>query len=538
MDPAIKEEAIARVREDGQFRFDWMHRRADGSDIPIEVTLKPVALQGEPCYLAVWHDLTERKRAEEEVRRARAQLMDAIESLDAGMVIFDKDERLVVCNKKYREIYHAAEAATVAGARYEDILKAASENGMHLASGLSPTQWVAERLAQHRRAAGVSEQMLVDRWVRISDRRTTEGGVVSLRTDITNLKLSEEELRRAKEAAEAASRAKSEFLANMSHEVRTPMAAILGYTEILFDPTLGARERLRALQSVKRNGQHLLQVINDILDLSKIEAGKMELEQIPFSPWQVVCEAGLDPRRAGTRKKGWGCASSWTGPLPRAVEADPTRLRQVLVNLVGNAIKFTASGTVRLRPAFEPGPPAWLRLVVEDEGVGMTPEQVAHLFSPFAQADSSMTRRFGGTGLGLSISKRLAEAMGGDILVSSTPGQGSRFTVRLPVAESAATDLVAAEELSVEGNLRRVESAPTGPPSLTGRILLAEDSKGQSARRQLLPGAGGARIRDRGEWPTRRRPRPQRHLRRDPHGYANAGDGRLRRSQLLATKRL
>ncbi len=283
------------------------------------------------------------------------------------------------------------------------------------------------------------------------------------------------ELQYARDAAEAASRAKSDFLANMSHEIRTPLTAILGYTDLVATAEAAPAERAEWVQTIRRNGEHLLAVLNDILDLSKIEAGKIALEQIPSSPIDLVTQC-VSLLRTQATNKGLAFDAEFAGPLPRAIHTDPTRLRQILVNLVGNAIKFTEHGSVRLKTRFVagiPDRPPTIAFEVIDTGIGMSAEQAATLFQPFTQADETMTRRFGGTGLGLTISQRLANLLGGDIRLASTPGQGSTFTVELVLRPSDAADLIAPPS---EG-----AAAPAPPPAsvsgrLTGiRILLAED---------------------------------------------------------------
>ncbi len=284
-----------------------------------------------------------------------------------------------------------------------------------------------------------------------------------------------EELLRAKEAAELGSRAKGEFLANMSHEIRTPLTAILGFTENLLDPSLSEDERVNAIHIVRRNGDHLLTIINDILDLSKIEAGKLVVERIACAPLRVLEEVrSLLTRRAAA--KNLTLTLRARGPVPRNALTDPTRLRQILINLVGNAIKFTEHGEVRIEYAFQPdaAPEPLLQFDIVDSGIGMTEAQQARLFQPFTQADASTTRRFGGTGLGLVVSRRLANLLGGSISVSSKLGVGSTFSVTIAAGPRDALELA--------DNVEFNEMPPTAAvatqilPSLSGlRILLAED---------------------------------------------------------------
>ncbi|MBL9076773.1 MAG: response regulator [Planctomycetes bacterium] len=282
-------------------------------------------------------------------------------------------------------------------------------------------------------------------------------------------------------AAEAANRLKTQFVANTSHELRTPLTAILGYAELLADPTYAERHRADACATITRNGEHLLQVINDLLDMSKIEAGGVVIETVPTDPALIV-EDVVSLMRVRASSKGLELERSFAGPLPRSVPTDPMRLRQILLNLVGNAIKFTADGGVEVQVAFDQATvPGALRIVVRDHGIGMDAAQIARLFVPFSQAEDSTERRFGGTGLGLAISKRYAQLLGGDIDVRSTPGQGSEFTLRLPVVlpEPVEWWQPDAAGLSQMQQHRALAVARTQElPQLDGlRILLAEDGR-------------------------------------------------------------
>lgn len=245
--------------------------------------------------------------------------------------------------------------------------------------------------------------------------------------DITDQKQSEQDLAAARTAAESASRTKSEFLANMSHEIRTPMTAIIGFADLLLDPSTDKASHPEHIATIKRNGDHLLTLINDILDLSKVEAGKLEIESQPVRLDQIIADV-QSMMQVRAQAKGLSLQATCDAPVPRRVRTDALRLRQILVNLVGNAIKFTQRGRVAIALGYRDGK---LRIRVQDSGIGMSQETINRLFGAFQQADASTTRKFGGTGLGLHLSRRLAQMLGGDIAVYSEVGRGSHFTVTL-----------------------------------------------------------------------------------------------------------
>lgn len=310
------------------------------------------------------------------------------------------------------------------------------------------------------------------------------------------LRETNEALEKAKRVAEDATRAKSEFLANMSHEIRTPMSAVLGFTDILIDPTTTQSDFHDAAQIIRRNSTHLLQIINDILDVSKIEAGRMEIERIPCSPVEIVREV-MDSLSVRAAAKQLVFEHSFDGPMPDRITTDPTRLRQILLNLLGNALKFTEVGFVRLKVSLDQSTPDMPNLIFEvtDSGVGMDNSQLERLFQPFTQADSSTTRRFGGTGLGLTISRRLARMLGGDISVSSRAGKGSIF--RATVATGPLSNSVL-QEVTADDSVFRAAAPPSAASTstnvLTGcRVLYAEDGPdNQRLISHLLKKAGAS----------------------------------------------
>ncbi|MBI5851738.1 MAG: response regulator [Planctomycetes bacterium] len=284
-----------------------------------------------------------------------------------------------------------------------------------------------------------------------------------------------EQLEGARQAAIASDQAKSEFLANTSHEIRTPMTAILGYAEVLLE-NARTPEIVDAARTIHANGQHLLAILDDILDLSKIEAGRMTVESIVCSPVRIAREV-VELMHVRASAKNLDLRVIWRPPLPATIASDPTRLRQILVNLVGNATKFTETGSVRLVVGMaRDGSADRVEFEVIDTGIGMSAEQQARIFRPFAQGDERTTRRFGGTGLGLAISWRLVELLGGTIRVHSELGFGSRFVVAVPTGPLHGVPLLTDPDAEDDRATERDRPAPsTQRPLANHRVLLAED---------------------------------------------------------------
>ncbi|MEW6512430.1 MAG: bacteriohemerythrin [Pseudomonadota bacterium] len=399
-------------------------------------------------------DVSERKNAERQVAKAYALLNEAVSNIANGFTIYDEQDRLVICNEAYLDFYRTSRDLIVPGTTFEEIVRKGAARGQYKEASGRIDAWVQERVRKHQEADGSQiEQHLDDgRWLLIIEHRTPSGFIVGNRIDITARKQAEAELEHyrhnleslveertialssAKELAEAANRAKTTFLANMSHELRTPLNAIMGMTALALrhavEPKLHAQ-----LGKIDQASRHLLTVINDILDISKIEADRMELEQTDFRLGDLL--EHLDTL-VGDRALDEGLKFAIDLPENLAdlqLCGDALHLGQVLLNLASNAIKFTERGAVvvAVRQTGVSASGHTLRFEVRDTGTGIAPEDQSRLFKPFSQADSSMTRKYGGTGLGLAISKRLVELMEGEIGVSSQPGVGSTFwfSVRL-----------------------------------------------------------------------------------------------------------
>ncbi len=385
-------------------------------------------------FVGMATDVSQVKRAEREVRRAEALLRGAIDAVNEAFVLYDADDRLVFCNDKYREMYATSADLIVPGNTFEYIIRTGAERGQYKEAIGRVDEWVAERLALHRAADTSLVQQLDDgRWMRIVERRMADGHTVGFRIDITDLM-------RATEAAEAASLAKSQFLANMSHEIRTPMNAILGMLKLLQRTPLSPRQ-LDYADKTERAAHALLGLLNDILDFSKIEAGKMTLDPRPFALDAVLRDLSVI-LSTNLGSKPVELLFDIDPAVPGALVGDDMRLQQVLVNLAGNAIKFTDHGevVVQVRLLARSAQHCRLGFTVRDSGIGISAEQQRRIFQSFSQAEASTTRRFGGTGLGLSISQRLVSMMGGTIGLSSTPGAGSSFGFELELPLAAPDD--------------------------------------------------------------------------------------------------
>jgi signal transduction histidine kinase/DNA-binding response OmpR family regulator len=364
----------------------------------------------------------------------------AIDVLPDGFVLFDREERLLACNQRYRDMFPDSAPAMQPGVSFEELLRHGLKNS-HVPEAVGREEdWLADRLQHFRAADTIAENALASgRVILESDHVTPDGGRVGLRTDITAMRDQQAQLEAARKAAEAANRAKSAFLANMSHEIRTPMNGVVGMAELLCDTALTEEQRLFA-ETIRSSGEALLVIINDILDYSKIEAERLTLRPEPFDLERTIHEVTmlLQPR---AREKGIDLMIDFDMFLPTRFVGDPGRLRQVLTNLIGNAVKFTEKGHVltRVVGVEDAEGQQTLHVTVEDTGIGIAPEYLDHIFGEFNQVEDERNRKFEGTGLGLAITRRLIEHMGGAVWVDSDFGKGSSFGFRvtLPVAEAS-----------------------------------------------------------------------------------------------------
>ncbi len=464
-------------------REGYFLRRPGRGDLPVNLSVSRIHTEPETLGLVVARDISERKRAEEALRQAEIRYSGLVAS--TGVIVWELDAGGVLLS-----ISPGFEALTGwspgdwIGRRREDLLP--PEDG-DLAARMRRRAWEGESLPRHElriltRSGGCleCESLLVTRIKEGNAERLLE-----VIRDITEQKRiaraadQAEALRRAKEAAERASGAKSEFLSNVSHEIRTPLTAILGFIELVGEhPYLhGApREIPEYLATIRQNGRFLLALIDDLLDISRIEAGELRAEREPCSPEAIVSEV-VESVRVKAEARGLGLAVEFKGAIPPTISTDRLRLRQVLVNLLDNAIKFTGRGTVRLtvRTMVRSDSGPVLQFAVVDTGVGMTAAEMARVFEPFYRAGPADPDRPSGTGLGLAICDRLARRLGGEIIVQSTPGEGSTFTLSLPVGPI--DDTGRARQDTGSNGVAPHPAAPPAPPRIDARILVTDDNE-------------------------------------------------------------
>ena len=476
----------------------------------LRVSAEPVILNGREHVVVAVDDITDRKRIEQAAYQEAELLATVLSHIPHSVFWKDRDSVYLGCNDAFARVAGVASAADIVGKTDYDLSWKKTESDWYrrcdreVMDRNEPKLDFEERQLQ----AGGKETFICTSKVPLRDAEGRVSGILGIYNDITERKRSDEALREANrclkdttaraermaEQAKAADQAKSEFLANMSHEIRTPLTAVLGFAELLSADVLCCVvcadhpncEKRRCgreyVDSIAANGQNLLRIISDILDLSKVEAGKLELERVPTRCCDLLAEV-RSTAEARLTTKGLNFALEFEGPIPETIQTDPTRLRQVLNNVVGNAIKFTEAGGVRVvtRLIDAESPKPSLQFDVVDTGIGMTRRQVLRLFEPFAQADSSMTRRFGGTGLGLAISKRLVEILGGEIYVVETkPGSGTRFRITIDTGPLSGVAMVDDPRSAIV--VRATNDGPPVRPERDERFGLSHSLRGGRPR--------------------------------------------------------
>ncbi|WP_339907718.1 hybrid sensor histidine kinase/response regulator [Symmachiella dynata] len=406
---------------------------------------------------------------------SEAETRSILDTAPDGIVTFDRDGVIQSCNRVADSMFGYSQDQVVG--MHVSVLLGESVQWILAEGGFGSTESSHVKCVDHEFTAKRLNGAEFPMHFAVSSVKIESGRLFTvIMRDVTQQKETEQLIRSQTERLEAINQAKSEFLANMSHEIRTPMTAILGFAEVLRESNAHP-DQIEAINTILRNGTYLLEIINDILDLSKIESGKIEVELMSVDPIQIVRDVtSLMSVRAVPKRLALDIECR--GPIPETIKSDPTRLRQILVNLVGNAIKFTETGGVKIAMelAGQDTPSPKLMFEVIDTGIGITPDQMDRLFKPFAQADSSVTRRFGGTGLGLAISHRLSEMLGGQIMVESEPGQGSTFRVSVATGDLNNVRLLAdATTANVDAEKRPATYCSLTQQGLGCRVLLAED---------------------------------------------------------------
>ncbi|MCW9036215.1 MAG: ATP-binding protein, partial [Rhodospirillales bacterium] len=405
----------------------------DDEIIECEAVGSPTFVQGEAVVQSIFRDVTSRKAAEASARRAESLLIDAIEGIADAFVLFDADDRLVVCNSKYREMLWKVDKYLVPGTPFEELLRANLKSGVLNTDGDDIEAFIEKRIDQHLNPGPPRIERIPDgRYMSFQEYKTSSGGTFLLLRDVSERIQGEHALIKAKEEAELANRAKSEFLAHMSHELRTPLNAIIGFSDSIRLEIMGPLENKKYqeyVEDIHKSGLLLLELINDILDVSAIEAGKLELADEKINIKTAV-DSSIRLVMPRARLKKIKISEYLPGSLPVLI-ADRRRVKQILINILTNAVKFTPfegeiSLTVNVSDQNE------VSFVLADTGIGMNAEGIKKAMTPFVQVEGATTKGVEGTGLGLPLTNGLIKAHGGRLEIESTPGEGTQVSVIFP----------------------------------------------------------------------------------------------------------
>ncbi len=442
------DEMMAIAIREGSHRFEWVHRRMDGEEFPARVSLTLVKEGGRDILYAIWHDISGRKKDEKTIRDSYNLLNNIVNFLPYPTFIIDHKGVVLFWNKAMEDMTGLKADRIIGKGNYEYSFPFYGERRPILIDLVTKDQDEVEKKYPLIKRDRENERLFGEAYVPSLSRywdgcasvlRNESGevlGAIEIIRDITEEKHTKQELIEAREAAESAARVKSEFLANMSHEIRTPMNAIIGLSHLMAGTQLNGKQT-DYLDKIRDSARHLLGIINDILDFSKIEAGKFVIEDVDFDLEEILDQVSNVVGHAAY-KKGLELFFNIQEGIPTLLKGDPLRLGQILINLAGNAVKFTESGhvliSVEQRPRRGGKAKGQFKFSVSDTGIGITEEQKTKLFRSFSQADASVTRKYGGTGLGLAISKKLAGLMGGALGFRSRYGKGSTFFFTVPFA--------------------------------------------------------------------------------------------------------
>ncbi len=427
------------IKSRNSFRdFQYDHTRRDGISQTIKISGKPFFDEKGKFigYRGAGANITLQVAAERREAKTREQLVDAIESISDALVLFDAQGKFVMCNSRYQQILKKVSKLLVPGTSQKVLMQAVLDNDLIVTARNNPRKWLKERLSETKHLEdrkSLREELMHDgTWLRFNEYKTSEGGKLLLLTDVTGLRQAEKDMRDAKDLAEIASRAKSDFLAGMSHELRTPLNAIIGFSDVIASEIFGAIPQKRYIEyiaDINQSGVHLLNLINDILDISKIESGTVKLNE---STVKISKAVDISIRLVSNKVQQGGITieKKLPGNLP-ALRADERRVNQILLNLVSNAVKFTPQGgkvtisaTVRASGA--------LVLSVTDTGVGISADQIENVMSEFGQIDNAVAREQEGTGLGLPLTRGLMDIHGGTLEINSKPGKGTKVMAVFP----------------------------------------------------------------------------------------------------------